>query len=142
ASTKRHNLKTFERPQDAYAFGMGVKGFLMGDVDAQAWCRENGIQAAHRTTSNPAGGFIVPEPLRDAMIRLVEERGVFRRNSMNWPMSSGSEMVPRRAGGLTSYFVGETQTITPSDMTFDQIKLEAKKQAVLTAVTSEINEDN
>ena len=57
-------------------------------------------------------------------------------------MNSDTKLIPRRTGGLTAYPVGEGQTITPSDMTFDQVQLVAKKWAVLTKRSSELDEDN
>lgn len=136
------NLKAFDNPEDAYAFGKFFQGSVMGDPEAANWCQSQGIFAAQTTTNNPKGGHVVPERLAPALIRLIEERGIFRRNSLNWPMSGQSESIPRRAGGLTPYFVAEAATITASDMTFDQIKLEAKKIAALAAVTSELTEEN
>lgn len=127
--------------EDAYASGQFLMATLVGNQSSRQWCQDHGILAAHSTGDNTKGGFTVPEPLENALIRLVEERGVFRRNARVWPMASGSVMIPRRAGGFTTYFVGENSAGTPSDMSFDQIKLEAKKLMTLTQVSSELNED-
>jgi HK97 family phage major capsid protein len=99
------------------------------------------IVNAHSVGDNTKGGYVVPEPLEASIIRLVEERGVFRQYARVYPMGSSSVLIPRRAGGFTSYFVGENDEITASDMKFDQIKLEAKKLGVLTQVSSELDED-
>jgi HK97 family phage major capsid protein len=53
----------------------------------------------------------------------------------------GTFSIPRRAGGYTSYFVGENAEGTLSDLTFDQIQLEAKKLMVLSRWSSELPED-
>lgn len=76
------------------------------------------------------------------MIDLRERYGVFRRYADVEPMGSDTKLIPRRVGGLTAYPVGEGQPITPSQMLFDQVQLVAKKWAVLTKRSSELDEDN
>jgi HK97 family phage major capsid protein len=56
-------------------------------------------------------------------------------------MSSDTLTIPRRTGGLTAYFVGEGQAITPSDKTWDNVNLVAKKLACLSYWSSELAED-
>jgi len=50
--------------------------------------------------------------------------------------------MPRLSSEVTSYYVGEASTITSSDMTVNQVQLDAKKLAALTVVSSELNEDS
>jgi HK97 family phage major capsid protein len=114
---------------------------MFGNKKAKAWCRDNGIQATMSGTNNPAGGFLVPEPMESSIIELRERFGVFRQESTVWPMSDSVTIVPRVAGDVASYYVGEASEITQSDMTINQIKLEAKKLATLTTMSSELNED-
>ena len=125
----------------AYSAGQFYMASLFGNESAQQWCKEHGVLAAHSTKDNTKGGFTVPEVLESTIIRLVEEKGVFRQNARLWPMPGGSASIPRRAGGFTTYYVGENSTITPSDLTLGQVKLDAKKLGALTQVSSELNED-
>ena len=142
AVAKRHGrLKAFETIEDAYVSGQFLAANIFGNQASQRWLDDHGIKAAHSTGDNSKGGYAVPEPMEQSIIRLVEERGVFRQNAFVYPMSSGSVMIPRRSGGFTSYFVGENKTITTSDLTLNQVKLEAKKLAVLTQISSELSED-
>ena len=93
------------------------------------------------TSDNVSAGFLVPDTMENAIIELREMYGVFRNESTVWPMNNGTTIVPRLSGEVTTYYVGETSAITASDMTVNQVKLEAKKLASLTTVSSELNED-
>jgi HK97 family phage major capsid protein len=142
ASAKRHgHLKAYASAEDAYVSGQFIAATMFGNQASQRWLDDHGIQAAHSTSDNSKGGYAVPEPMEQSIIRIVEERGVFRRNAFVYPMTSGSVIVPRRSGGFTSYYVGENSAITPSDLTLNQVKLEAKKLGVLTQISSELSED-
>lgn len=142
AVAKRHGrLKAFQTVEDAYVSGQFLAATMFGNRPAQKWLDDHGIKAAHSTGDNSKGGYAVPEPMEQSIIRLVEERGTFRQNAFVYPMSSGSVMIPRRSGGFTSYFVGENASITASDLTLNQVKLEAKKLGVLTQISSELSED-
>jgi HK97 family phage major capsid protein len=87
------------------------------------------------------GGSLVPVQFENSVISLLEEYGVFARYARNYPMTSDSATLPRRAGGLTAYAVGENAEITASDVTVGQVNLTARKFATLTKVSSELSED-
>lgn len=141
ATAKRHfNSKAFDCIEDAYATGQYIAGAIFNRETSMQWCREHGILNAHSTGDNSKGGYLVPEVMETAVIRLVEGRGVFRRNTRLYPMASGSATVPRRSAGFTHYWVGENSEITKSDLTLGQIKLEAKKLGILTQISSELDE--
>lgn len=135
-------LRAFKDPEEAYASGQYIMAYVMGNDYSRQWCDNHGIKAAMTTGNNPKGGYLVPEPLEASIIELREQFGVFRRNSFVWPMGDSVQIVPRVNADVTTYYVGENSTITPSDMTLDQVKLEAKKLASLTAVSTELNEDS
>ena len=92
--------------------------------------------------SNSAGGFLVPDPLANEIIRLVENAGVFRQNARVVPMSSDTLAVPRRTAGLTVYYPGEGSSITASDLTFAQASISAVKYATISVMSTELNEDS
>lgn len=132
----------FQSHQAAYDAGQWIRARFSGAADAQRYCLRHGlIDNAMTTISNPSGGFLVPDVLETAIIELRESVGSFRRNATAITMGDGSIMLPRVAGEVSSYYVGETSTITPSDMTLNQIKLESKKLAVLCTMSSELSED-
>ena len=62
-----------------------------------------------------------------AIIDLREQYGVFRQNTRVVRMGSDTLTIPRRASGLTGYFVGEAASITESTGTFDQVSLIREK---------------
>lgn len=136
-------LRYFKNEYDAYSSGQFILATVMGNRRAQQWCSEHGmdIRNAMTTDSNTKGGYLVPEPLEAAIIELREEFGVFRRNAFVWPMGDGVALVPKLNGEVTVYFVGEQTAPTASDLALAQVKLEAKKLASLTAVSSELGED-
>lgn len=150
----------------AYRFGMWFLGSVIGREQqlagnpliqkAQSYCRDNGLELkwfvdqqanvtiglkAMSESVNTAGGFLVPPEFGNDMIVLREQYGVFRRNAKIVPMASDVRSDPRRRGGLTAYFVGENTLITESDKQWDRVQLIAKKLAVLTKMSTELNED-
>lgn len=143
---KHNNLKCFRGPdaeQKAYDAGKFYQAALLGDIEATEYCQTNNLWMAHRTTDNNRGGVLVPSPVSTEIINLQEEIGVFRQFSFNWPMSSDTLTIPRRIGGLTAYYTAETDTIATSpDIEMNTVHLTARKLAVMTAVTSELNEDS
>ena len=126
----------------AYRFGKWFKGAVVGDQASKAWCDANGIQTkALSEGTNYLGGYLVPPEFSTDIIDLRETYGIARQVARVVPMSSDTLTIPRRAGGLTAYFVGEASTITDSNKTWDQVNLVAKKLAALTLWSSELNED-
>src|SRR4029077_5620870 len=57
------------------------------------------------------------------------------------PMGSDTLNWPRRTGGLTAFFTGENQAATESSATWVNVNLTAKKAAVLTRMSTEIEQD-
>lgn len=146
AKAKRSGFKAFTGPdaaKDAYIAGNFYAAALGNNEHSKKWLSDHGmgIQAAMSGSTNSAGGYLVPEVLEGAMVRLVEEYGVALKECRVVPMSSDNVSFPRRAGGFTSYWLGQNTAITASDMSFDQVRLEAKKLCVLTQLSSELGED-
>ena len=135
------NAKVFSTIEEAYATGQWCLATIGKNERSRNWCREHGIMAAHSEGVNTAGGFLVPDFFESAIIRIVESFGVFRANGYVYPMGSDTTKTPRRSSGFTVYYVGENTAITASDMAFTQVQLVARKPAILTQVSSELNED-
>lgn len=130
--------------QNAYVSGMWMAAALFNRPKAIKWCNDHGItirDTALTGGDNSLGGHLVPQELASTLIRLVESYGIFRQRARIWPMASDTAIVPRRATGLTTYFVGDNAEITESNMTFDAVQLTARKLAVLSKWSSEIDED-
>ena len=146
AVAKRHTkLKSFTGPdaeRNAYASGQFMLATIGGSAKAKQWCADNGIQMLLSGDDNSKGGYLVPDILENTLIDLKEEFGTFRQYSMQYPMPAPTARVPRRVSGFTTYFVGEGDNIAPSDMVVDEVSLTAKKLAVMTQLTTELNEDS
>jgi len=139
---KPSNRKAFNgNDKDGY-----VSGLWLASVTGKQWATDKldgmGILNAMSEGTDSAGGFTVPDPLANEIIRLVEEYGVFRMYSRVVPMSADTLSVPRRTAGLTCYFPSEGASITASDLTFAQATLTAKKYATLSLMSTELNEDS
>jgi HK97 family phage major capsid protein len=146
ARVRYSKLKAFKgggAEDAAYRSGQFLMATMLGNNKAAEWCRENGviIQRAQSEGINSAGGFLVPNEFNQAIIDLREEYGTFRQNCQVIPMGSDSMTIPRRAGGLTAYFVGEGVAPTESQKSWDQVSLAAKKMAVLSKMSTELAED-
>lgn len=142
ATVKRHGrLKAFKTDYDAYASGQFLRATIGKNETAAQWCKEHGILNVHSTTTNSAGGYLVPEGFETAIINLREEYGVFRQNCRVYPMSEPIVYVPRRQSGFTAYYVGENSAGTESDASFSQVKLDAKKLMILTRLSQELSDD-
>jgi HK97 family phage major capsid protein len=127
----------------AYTAGMWFKATLMDNPEAQDWCKARGIgiQKAQGEGVDSAGGYLVPEELMANIIVLREQFGVFRQECQVVPMGSDTLNWPRRTGGLTAFFTGENQGVTESQASWDNVNLTAKKCAVLTRMSTEIEQD-
>ncbi len=147
------NTDQMDAETKAYRFGQFFMASAVGNMKAQEYCRTHGLPLTRDTSKtgddtkamseniNAAGGFLVPEEFINDLILLQEEHGVVRQEFDSWPMTSDLAMVPRQTGGLTTFFVNDNNTITQSDLSFDQVQLTAKKLATLTKISSELAED-
>jgi len=124
----------------AYAFGQWVRGTVLGNASAAKWCNEHGVKSQTEGTDS-AGGYTVPEIVSSSLIWLRNEYGIARRYSRIYPMTSDVLNVPNASTSTTTYYPGEATAITASDVTFTQVALTAKKLAILTIVSKELNED-
>ena len=129
-----------EADYKAYAFGQWVRGTVLGNAKAAKWCNEHGVKSQTEGT-NSEGGFTVPEIVSSSLIWLRNEYGVARRFSRVYPMTSDILNVPNASTSTTTYYPGEATAITASDIVFSQVALTAKKLAILTIVSKELNED-
>lgn len=147
--SKNNALRAFKNDNDghkqAYAVGQWFRASFLGDARAAQWVRDNqdviGPQAVMSGSVNTQGGILVPSVLSNVIIDLRETYGVFRQNVRSVPMSSDSIVMPRRTGGLTAYFVADTDATTESTKSFDGVELRAKEVAALTRYPMSLAED-
>jgi HK97 family phage major capsid protein len=127
----------------AYTAGQWIAATIGNNEQARRWCEDRGIETrALATTTNSLGGYLVPEEMETTIIDLREIYGVARQSVFVRAMGSDSTVIPRRAGGVTAYFVSENGEITASDKNWDAVSLTARKLAAMCRMSSEITEDS
>jgi len=131
----------YEKAKMGYAFGMFALS-TRGNKKAIKWLSENTSYKAVNEGTTTAGGFLVPDELVAELIFLREQYGVVRQNATIRTMSSDTLWIPKNSASTTAYWVGESTAITQSQPVFDRVQVLAKKLGILTAVTSEVNEDS
>lgn len=116
-------------------------GYRMRDdngkfVSADAYVKDMGV------STGPGGGFTVPDQMVGTIISNVEQYGVARRHLTIVPMGRERQSWPKRTGGLTVYYPDEGKPPTKSDLTLGLVNLVAKKWAILTVLSREVDEDS
>ena len=133
-SREEQNLKGYVMGQFALA--------VAGNKAAEKWLKTNGHFKAQVEGTTTAGGFLTPDLLSADLVYLREQYGIARQKCRIVTMTSDVQLVPNATASTTVVYPGENTAITPSDMTFAQISLTAKKMAILTIVSKELNEDS
>ena len=144
AVPKSHGkLVAFRSSEDAYRAGMHIKGFVFGDEEARRWCRDHGVESrAQASGVNSLGGVLVAPEMASEIIRLVEQYGAFPQYARRVQMNSDTLVIARRTGGLAARPVGENVEVTQSDVTFDNVELNAKIWGVANRVPNSLLEDS
>lgn len=133
--------KGFKSDASAYKSGMWARAMLFGDQRAKRWCAEHIESRFMNTTTNTAGGALVPDEMSQVIIDLREQYGAFRRNAKVEPMGRDTLTILRKTSGPTGYWVGEGIAITESQSALETFQLTAKKLGVLVGFSSELAED-
>lgn len=68
-----HTLRAFENPKAAYQAGRWLDAVVTGNEASRAWVRDHLPMGAGNEGTGTGGGFVVPEEMSRAIIRLVEE---------------------------------------------------------------------
>jgi HK97 family phage major capsid protein len=136
-------LRAFKDSETAYRAGMHLRGYVFGDAEARRWCVDHGVeQRAQAGGINSLGGVLTSPEMSSEIIRLVEEFGSFPANARRVSMNSDTLVVARRTGGLAARPVGENVEVSASDVTFDNIELNAKIWGVANRVPNSLLEDS
>ena len=143
ARVRTQRSRVYDSTKDAFDCGMSLYA-MVGHTRARDYCRNQGIDIrnAMEEGTPSLGGYSVPVEMANTIIRLVEEYGVARRNCRNYPMGSNVTDIPSRVAGLTVNYIGEGQAITPSDITFGTHQLVAQKPAIMSLLSTELDEDS
>jgi HK97 family phage major capsid protein len=94
-------------------------------------------------SSATKGAALAPVDFAKEIIDGLKDVAVMRQLARILPPISGkSAAYPRRTGGSGAAMVAEGGTITPYDLTFDQVTLVPHKAAALVEVSNELLQDN
>jgi HK97 family phage major capsid protein len=125
----------------AYRAGMHLRGYVFGDAKARQWCIDNEVRAQSGSV-NELGGVLVPPEFANEVIRLVEAYGVFPSEARRRPMKSDQMFVPRRVGGLKAIPIGENDTPSESNITYNQVELVSKLWGIGNRTPNSLIEDS
>src|SRR6202049_1200193 len=136
-------VQAYTDPKQAAVAGHFFRA-LAGDERSKRWCvdRNIGLQKASAEFPDGAGGFLVPEVVDAAIIRVLETVGAFRQGAEFRPTTSDAAIRPRRAGGLTATYVADGQVIPESSFLLDGVEVSMKKIAILARASAELFEDS
>lgn len=146
ATAFRHNtLRAFtgdHAEQRAYRAGKWFLG-AVGHQPSRQYCVDRGMlfNAVHEETVNTTGGYLVPTQLDADIISLIDFYGLARSLARVTPMTGDTLSRPRRTGGLTATFTGESEDATESTKSWDNVSMTAKKITALSRITNELSED-
>lgn len=142
AKARLNAFKGENAERDAYHAGQWIKAQFLNDAAAKQFCNDHGlILGAQTGGTNSEGGYLVPDPLSDAIIDVRDSVGVARQIARVIPMTSDTLSVPKRSGGLTIDYPSEAGSITASDKSWGNVSLAVKKQATLSKVSNELLAD-
>jgi len=93
-------------------------------------------------SDDAAAGYLAPDEFVAQIIRHVNQFGVARSKLRVVPMSRERQKWPKFIGGFTVYYPDEAEAPTASDLSLGMVTLTAKKWAVLTFASIELEEDS
>jgi len=139
-----------------FRFDRLIRGITMGDVRGIAPHEFEMCEAARAafggamskdmsTQVDSLGGFIVPAVvMADQMIPLLQASAVaFQAGVTSMPGLVGSPVsIPKITGATTTYWLGETEAPTSSDVTFGQISMQPRDVFALATLSNRLIENS
>lgn len=136
-------MNDVERRENAYTSGQFLMAHLQGNADAMRWCDEHGIgYRALGTTVGATAGILVPDQYESTLIALMNSYGDAMGECRVVPIGPGTNYIPRRTSGTTTYFIEENTAATESEPAVDNISLTAKDAITLTRVHDNLITDS
>lgn len=133
---------------EGFSFFRAIKAIRSGDwseAGKEKEVFENTRRKAMGTADDVAGGYLVPGQAMPELIEmLLAESVVIESGARVITDLLGSPVTfPKQTGGATVYWVGDNMAITPSDLTFGQVKLTPHKAAALVQLSNSLlNQSN
>lgn len=129
--------------RNAYDCGLWLKATIRRDqasIDALA-ARRGDWMATFNENNPQDGGYLVVPEFERSIITYREQVGVSRRLARVIQMGSDTYTFQKQSGGTTVYYPGEEGSITASDFDVSRVSLVAKKRAILSYISNELNAD-
>ncbi|RFB73828.1 MULTISPECIES: phage major capsid protein [unclassified Herbaspirillum] len=138
--------KAADKRKPGESLGIMVRSLISskGDVRAAAnfaetECQAPDIAAALNTTTNTAGGFIIPPGYVPEVIELLRPNSVIRSlGARTMPMPAGTLSMAKIASGSNASYVGEGVDIPKSEPTFGNLNLSKKKLVAMVPVSNDL----
>ncbi len=119
--------------RDAFSLARACRAIGSRDFSNAPYEQEVFNEMASKAMSSgidSAGGYIVPEEAIERVIeRLKAEVIAYKLGAVDMAGSGSPVTIPRLSGSATAYWVSENSTITPSDLTFQQVSMTPKTAA-------------
>jgi len=120
-------------------FGKFCKGVYLRDSKMVA----DSFGKALNETTPSAGGYTVPEEMDAAISRAITEQyGVARKRCTIKRMNSDTLLVNKGTDTVTVSWPGEAAAVTPTNQTYSQVTMTARKMMVISEASSELIEDS
>lgn len=95
-----------------------------------------------RVSDDTAGGYLAPDQFTAELDRNVVQFSPVRQVARVMPTGSGSVIWPKRTGGMTAQWVGETQPRTETTVTFGQSRYTVCELTAYVDVSNAMLEDS
>ncbi len=100
---------------------------------------DNDVVMALSTVTPGAGGVLVPSNMASSVIEALRPLTVVRRmGAVSLPLLNGNMTLPRIKDSTTISYVGAETDIPVTDMTFADMKLQAKKLAAMVPIANDL----
>jgi HK97 family phage major capsid protein len=116
-----------------------------GDIDkarefaSKEWGTDDAVIKALEAGDSTSGGFIVPPNYSTDIIELLTPQVVVRAlGARTMPLANGTLQVPKITAGSSAGYIGESQDIDESSMTFGMVNAVAKKLATLVPLSNDL----
>ena len=106
---------------------------------AERVLQDKDVAKALNTTGVATGGALIPQAFSNEIIELLRAECVVRACEPTVvDMPGGNLTIPRLAAGASAGYQGELDDIAPSQETFDDLQLNAKKLTALVPVSNDL----
>jgi HK97 family phage major capsid protein len=121
------------------ATGYSPKDIRRAAEFAEQELRNPEVAKALSVGTNTAGGYLVPEQISSDFIELLRPQVVIMESGARMmPMEGGNVTLNKLSAGATAAYGAENANIVPSEQTFAQVKLAAKKLMALVPISNDL----